>query len=531
MKRLPILLVFLSIFSFQTLWSQQHVWSKSFGGSLDEHAYAITTDNQGNIYIGGSFKSWGIYPQGIQVDSLLCQGESDAFIQKRDSSGSVLWTRGWGGGDVDYIFDIAIDSQGNVYTAGTFSSDSVDFDPSGATHYKSNQGYSDGFLHKLDKDGNFHWVKTYSTTSSDKVTSLAIKDSSLFVVGQRGPSVFLEKLDLDGLFDWDTKNFASPVGLSTRMGLNPNDQLVVSSGGSGNMKVTGIDTSGTNLWQRTSTSTESLIAENMAIDREGNIYLTGNFGGTTQFNINGTGQSVTTATFLEDIFILKLDSQGIFEWVITYTTIPYQEKAGLALATDSMGNVYAGGFIRGSTNVNPSGTHFLETNGLSDIYIVKLNSYGHLLWGLSTGGPQFETIFDLTLNNQEEILFCGNFQGKSDLDPGLGYQPLNSNGGFDAFVCKWDQTTPTVSLPTIANPWSLSAFPNPTTESVTVKTETTQNNVTLTLVDASGKVIWSEFCSEFTEREIEINSNPGTYFLTLSSPTHSKTIPLVKKSK
>jgi hypothetical protein len=357
MKRLQILLVFLSIVSHQTLWGQQHVWSKRFGGSLDEYAHAITTDNDGNIYIGGSFRSWGIYPQGIQVDSLLCQGESDAFIQKRDSSGSVLWTRGWGGIEVDYIKDIAIDSAGNVYTVGTYAGDSVDFDPSSSTHFETNQGNYSGFLHKLDKDGNFLWVKTYSSPSSDKISAIGIKDSSLFVVGEYASNSMIEKLDLNGNFIWDTKGFTNYLGLAARLDFDPDDQPIISTGGGSSMKVTHLDSTGNLLWLRTCTSNGYVIAENMAVDKSGNIYLTGSFSGTAQFYTAGVGQSATAATTLEDIFILKLDSQGLFDWVITYTTKPQAHKTGLALATDSSGNVFAGGIIRGPTEVKPSGTH------------------------------------------------------------------------------------------------------------------------------------------------------------------------------
>ncbi|MEN7548786.1 SBBP repeat-containing protein [Rapidithrix thailandica] len=69
------------------------------------------------------------------------------------------WAKSMGGSSYDYGKSIALDSDGNVYTTGYFYG-TVDFDPGTGIHNLNAMGYSDIFIQKLDREGNFVWAKS-----------------------------------------------------------------------------------------------------------------------------------------------------------------------------------------------------------------------------------------------------------------------------------------------------------------------------------------------------------------------------------
>lgn len=158
------------------------IWAKSMGGRITDIGKSISVDKKYNVYITGSFEdsidldpSTNYYYQGTL-------GKTDIFISKLDSLGNLIWAKGIGGVDKDGGGFIALDDSSNLYVTGGFE-DTVDFDP-GSGISKLVAGYDDFFILKLDKTGNFIWVKKMEGTGYKKISGIYIdNEQNLFASG------------------------------------------------------------------------------------------------------------------------------------------------------------------------------------------------------------------------------------------------------------------------------------------------------------------------------------------------------------
>jgi len=130
------------------------------------------------------------------------------------------------------------------------------------------------------------------------------------------------------------------------------------------------DQSGNFLWVKQIGGTSFESADAMAIDALGNLYLTGSFEGTTDFDPDVTLAN-KTASGASDIFILKLTSIGIYDWVFTTGSNNYDR--GDAITVNASGDIFAVGHFYNLVDFDPSpiGVYTLSSNSSSfpDIYI------------------------------------------------------------------------------------------------------------------------------------------------------------------
>jgi uncharacterized protein (DUF2249 family) len=172
------------------------VWAKRMGGSSGDQGQRIAVAADGNIYTAGRFAATADFNPGPDAYNLTARGNYDAFVSKLDSEGNFLWARSMGGTKADYVFGIALDADGSVYTTGTFE-ETADFDPGAGTFNLAGGG---GFLSKLDVSGNFAWA----CRLGGKVYDVAVAaDGSVHATGHFG-----------GLTDFDPgpETFKLPIG-------------------------------------------------------------------------------------------------------------------------------------------------------------------------------------------------------------------------------------------------------------------------------------------------------------------------------
>ena len=99
----------------------------------------------------------------------------------------------------------------------------------------------------------------------------------------------------------------------------------------------------------------------MQFDKQGNIYTTGNFQGTCDFD-PGAGNYTLQATSVLDGFIAKIDAAGNFVWArrIGNTTQDYHQYAApRGIAIDADNNVYTAGDFNGTFDFDPVQAHIL----------------------------------------------------------------------------------------------------------------------------------------------------------------------------
>lgn len=273
--------------------SGNFIWANSFGGIYEEQGRSIITDESGNFYLTGFFKTTVDFDPGVSTYNLTSNGGWDCFIQKLDTDGNFIWAKSIGGSNDDYGIYIAKDATTNLYVTGFFEG-AVDFDPGATNFILASNGLRDVYIQKLNSDGNFVWAKSFGGGGNDHGYAIAIDASeNVFVTGMYRGTVDFDPSD-------ETSNLTS----------NGYDDIFVQKLGAG----------GHFIWAKSIGGTDTDQGNSIITDNLGNIYVTGNYVGTVDFNPNAGNFDLTSNGYL-DIFVLKLipDALGIDENALTST--------------------------------------------------------------------------------------------------------------------------------------------------------------------------------------------------------------------
>jgi hypothetical protein len=415
----PIILLISLLLALGTN-AQNLEWAKSFGKNSSDYGVSITVDASGNVYTTGRFQQTVDFDPGAGTNNLSSQGLTDAFIQKLDPSGNFLWAKSFGGTSQDEGLSITVDASGNVYTTGWFSG-TVDFDPGAGTNNHTSQGSRDVFIQKLDPSGNFLWAKSFGGTSDDYGNSITVDASgNVYTTG------------------W----FSGTGDFNPGAGTNN-----LTSQGSNDVFIQKLDPSGNFLWAKSFGGTSSNYGLSITVDASGNVYTTGKFSGTVDFD-PGAGTNNLSSQGSNDVFIQKLDPSGYFLWAKSFggTSI----DVAYSIALDASGNVYTTGDFKGTVDFDPgAGTNNLssQVNNLNsqsvDVFIQKLDPSGNFLWAKSFGGNLDDYGWSITVDASGNVYTTGSFKGAADFDPGAGTNNLSSQGSYDVFIQKMSPCSPT----------------------------------------------------------------------------------------
>jgi hypothetical protein len=158
-------------------------------------------------------------------------------------------------------------------------------------------------------------------------------------------------------------------------------------------------------------------AYSVTVDPKGNVYSCGYFSGTVDFD-PGPGVFDLTST-AQDVFLQKLDATGNFVWAYKFGGIG--NDIGKFVKADSSGYIYVGGNFMYTSDFDPgTGIYNLVSKGMTDAFILKLDTAGNFVWAGSIGSDKNEAASAITISSSENIYVCGNFQDTTDFDPGPG---------------------------------------------------------------------------------------------------------------
>ena len=325
--------------------SGNFTWAKRFGGPTNEFCNSIRLDAAGNIYINGYFENTADFDPGPGVFNLVSAGATDIFVCKLNSDGNLQWAKQTGGPSADVAFDIDLDDQNNVYSTGFFFA-TVDFDPGSGVFDLTSDASGDGYILKLNSSGSFITASKMGGNSRVRCSSLKFdKTGHVYVTGH-----------FDGQADFDpgigTFLLNSPVVddddiFIGKYDLNLNLVWVKQVGGPSFQKIFDIET-----------------------DDAGNIYTTGHYNGTADFD-PGPAEKKLTASGDPDIFVLKMDPAGEFVWVAQATGTFF--GSGYSIKLDKANNIYVGGTFEGTKDFDPGPEELKRTSaGKSEMFIQKL---------------------------------------------------------------------------------------------------------------------------------------------------------------
>ncbi|MBD3638935.1 MAG: SBBP repeat-containing protein [Crocinitomicaceae bacterium] len=328
----------------------------------------------------------------------------------RANSQSFEWVRVNGGISGDVCRDIVTDNSGNCLTIGAFN-DSVDFDPGPGSSYLVSNGGSDVFVCKYDSSGVFQWAKGFGGLGNDQGYSIDVDiEGNVYVIG-----AFLLMVDF---------NPGPAVDMAT-------------SSEERDIYILKLDQDGNFVWVRTIGGGGTEIGSGIKVDGFGNVYTTGQFVATVDFD---TGPDTLTLTSFGgyDAFVHKMDTSGNFIWVKKLGGTSHDR--GYRIQTDSSGNVYSTGQFSSIADFDPGPGIFnmMYGNTGNDLYISKLDSLGNFVWAKGVGSDYSTEPSDIVLDREGNIITAGHFKFSVDFDPGVGTSMLASAGNSDAFILKLD---------------------------------------------------------------------------------------------
>ena len=469
------------------------VWAKGLGQATDDMGYGIFVDSVGNVYTTGYFQDTVDFDPGPRTVELTSAGFNDIFITKLDSSGSLVWAKRIGGGFDDIGLSIFVDSAGNVYTTGYFQGTNVNFNPGAGTAPLTSSGSADIFISKLDSDGNYVGAWAMGGTTFDYGYGIFVDStgniyttgyfqntvdfnpgSGAFPLTSAGSQdIFISKLNSDGSFVWAKRigAAAADVGLGislfstgnvyitgwfqgTNIDFDPGAAVfpLTSSNGSYDIFVSKLDSNGNFVWAKAMGGISEDIGQAVSVDTLGNVYTTGWFNDTADFD-PGAGTALLTSTGSADIFVSKLDNGGNYVWARAMGG-PSSADVGYDIGIDPSGNVYTTGSFQGTdVDFDPgTGTFPLTSAGNEDIFISKLNSSGSFVWAKAMGGPSTDYGYDIAVSPTGAVHTTGYFRGTADFDPGPGTFNLVSAGFEDIFISKLAGPDPVIDT---AFPWAM----------------------------------------------------------------------------
>ncbi|MCF8374032.1 MAG: T9SS type A sorting domain-containing protein [Bacteroidales bacterium] len=172
------------------------------------------------------------------------------------------------------------------------------------------------------------------------------------------------------------------------------------------------------------------------VDNAGNVYSCGSFSGMMDAD-PGPGFFDLPSSGYTDAFVQKLDADGNFLWAHKLGG-PANDEA-LSVINNGLGSVFVTGYFTGTASFFPSTTSpVLTSNGGKDIYILKLDTAGTILWAKSMGGTENDASTQLTADLWGNTYLSGDFGDTVDFNPSAGTDIKIAQGGRDIFIMKLD---------------------------------------------------------------------------------------------
>jgi len=390
--------------------AQDYVWAKNVGSTGgQESGQSIVADGKGNIFITGYFSGTVDFDPGVGTSNLTSVGSIDVYFAKYDTNGNLIWAKSLGGTNQDLGASLAVDASGNVYITGYFSG-TVDFDPGAGTSNLTSAGLDDVFFAKYNSNGDLLWAKNIGGSSFDYGEAIILDNSG--------------NIYLTGFFQ-NTVDFDPGAGTFN-----------LTSRGGEDIFFAKYDSNGDLVWAKNVGGTDSDRAFSIALDGSGNIYITGRFQGTVDFD-PGAGISNLTSIGILDAYFAKYDNDGNLVWAKSIGGNSGDQ--GRSIVVDNSGNVYLTGSFNNTVDFDPgAGTTNLTSEGASDVFFAKYDTNGSLTWAQSIGGTDFDQGNSIAVDVSGNVYLTGFFKNTVDFDPGSDITNLTSEGGNDVFFAKYD---------------------------------------------------------------------------------------------
>jgi hypothetical protein len=496
-------------------------WQKTYGGNMiDGGAKSIQTADGGYIVFGESRSN-------ISGDKTVpSRGGSDIWILKMSSVGIIEWQKDIGGINYDVPARMIQTSDGG-YLIGGITESNISGDITENTH-----GGPDYLIIKLDNQGTIEWQNTIGADFIDSVSSVIQTPDGGYLIGGSsisplsgdktennigslfGTTLYYDywvvKVDALGTIEWDNTIGSKETDVLYRV-LNATDGGYILAGysvcdptgdyigqaiGSFDLWIIKIDENGSILWQKTIGGNQLEYMRDIIVTSDGGYLI----GATSKSNISGNKTQDSKGG--NDYWLIKIDLLGNVLW--DKTIGGNEEDIIYSLSQDSSNNFY----IAGSSESTISGDKTENSRGGEDIWIVKTDESGTILWDKTIGGSVNDTAGTITMTAENNFLLTA-----SSNSPISGEKTEASRGDYDFWLLKLEPVLATANFAAL----NLQAYPNPTKEKFQITLSQTYQNIKISIINMLGQMVQEEQFDNASKVNMAIYGEAGLYIVKLQN--------------
>jgi gliding motility-associated-like protein len=406
--------------------------------SFTNEAIDVESDAAGNLYVAGYFSGGTSFVLGApQVNS---QGNTDIYVSKFNSSGTLIWVKTFGGSFSDKPTDLAIDNLGNIIVTGQYFGQ-VNF---GGTILSSANSSKDIFLVKMDPSGTVLWATTEGGIGSENALGVTVDAlNNIVLTGQYlGSSViaaqtltsvvdpttgtsnydmFVSKYSSSGMAQWVKTGTAKYAERGFAVATDSQNNIFITGQFSDTLTLAGtvfnntsnnvgliakFSTSGTLLWMNTLIA-GSVSPYDLEINSLDEPVIVGDFLGTMIYTA-GASTTTITAPDSKKIFALKISNSGTHIWNKTSSSL--SDLSARAISIDASNNIYLTGYFKCGwtefqTLPNPQST--FNSVGFRDAYLMSVSNLGVINYVKTFGSKENDEGSGIAFDSGERPVICG----------------------------------------------------------------------------------------------------------------------------
>jgi len=389
--------------------SGNFIYANTFGGSGNDEVKDMLFDGY-QFYLVGNFEGTVNFGTGNKTSN----GLRDVFINKYTIGGTsfpTVWSQTFGGNGDDVgnaIVKSVVVLTDAIWITGGFSN-TVDFNPGVGVDSKNSLGLTDIYVTRFDLNGNYIAVTTHGSTSYDMGNDITGTNADVYVTGH-----------FTGTVDFGYSG--SPLNL-------------VSAGSQDAFVSKYATANGLTTWAKGMGGSSADNGISIGIDNSLNIYSTGTFQGTADFDPGFNTVNLTSAGNT-DVYISKLLNAGTYSWARKMGGT--SSDAPSDIFVEGIGHHFVTGSFIGTANFLPSATTTIIATGAKDIFVTKYNSGGGFLYSNAIGGSGDDESRSLFVASTNHVYLSGYYKNTVDFDIGAATSTLTATGtSADGFVAKY----------------------------------------------------------------------------------------------
>jgi len=486
-RLLIILVAYFCTFSTITVFSQNIVWKKNFGGNSEDIYYSVAALSDGTVAVGYSYQD--SFGTGDWTE-ITGKGDVDAIIVKYNNDGYITWKKHFGGSSHDHYNSVVALSDGMV--AVGCSEIVSDGDWTGVV----GRGWYDAIIVKYNNDGNTVWKNYFGGNEYDEYNSVTVTTDGIIAVGYSRENSFSngDWTDIHGKGDWDAiivkygndgnviwkKNFGGSgqdnylsistvsdgiiaVGYSEFASFGNGDWTDVWGWGDGDAIIVKYDNDGNVIWKK-------------------HYYASSSYN--TFFSVNPLSDGIVAVGFSSsngrDAIIVKYDNDGNMVWEKKFGGMCDDFYYSVTTVSDG---IVAVGYSDACSFGNGDWANITVDGDEPYAIIVKYDNDGNVVWKKPFGGRSTDRYNSVTTVS-ENIIAAG-FSYYESFGSG-DWSDVLGKGSFDAIIVKY--TEGEVGFTEMKqHQEDFKIYPNPTNGKIKVEVQKPVSLYDIAIFDVMGK--------------------------------------------